>query len=62
MADATTVPVIASGGAGSPDHIVNLIRGARTDAVACASILHYNKYSLPEIKQRLQQEGCSVRP
>ena len=59
---ATTVPVIACGGAGTPAHFVDLIRATGVRAFACASILHYRKCDIATIKQTLREEGCSVRP
>lgn len=58
---AVQVPVIASGGAGSPAHIASLCRSTSCDAVACAAILHYEKSSVSEIKRYLQAEDMAVR-
>lgn len=59
--NAVQVPVIASGGAGSPAHIASLCRSSDCDAVACAAILHYEKSTVPEIKRFLENEGLAVR-
>jgi imidazole glycerol-phosphate synthase subunit HisF len=60
VADVVNVPVIASGGAGEPQHLVAALEfGA--DAVLCASILHYGQHTLEEIKQHLAQAGVAVR-
>ncbi|HAD88163.1 MAG TPA: imidazole glycerol phosphate synthase subunit HisF [Rhodospirillaceae bacterium] len=62
VARATTVPVIACGGAGTADHIAEVIEATKVSALACASILHYNKCDLATIKRRLRDLGCAVRP
>jgi cyclase len=54
------VPVIASGGAGEPEHLVaGLAAGA--DAALCASIFHYGRYTISEVKDRLAEAGVPVR-
>src|SRR5437764_842992 len=57
---AVTVPVIASGGAGTPDHLVAAVR-AGADAVLCASIFHYGRHTVPEVKQQLARTGIPAR-
>ena len=61
IADAVEVPVIASGGAGEPEHLVAGLK-AGADAVLCASIFHYGRYSVAEVKERLAEAGVPVRP
>jgi imidazole glycerol-phosphate synthase subunit HisF len=61
VAQAVQVPVIASGGAGEVEHLTAAIR-AGADAVLCASIFHYGHHTVPEVKQRLAQDGVAVRP
>jgi len=61
ISDAVDVPVIASGGAGEPEHLVDGLR-AGADAVLCASIFHYGRYSVAEVKERIAEAGISVRP
>ncbi len=61
VADAVGVPVIASGGAGTLAHLEAGLR-AGADAVLCASILHYGRHSVPEIKAHLAAAGVPVRP
>jgi imidazole glycerol-phosphate synthase subunit HisF len=61
VADAVAVPVIASGGAGRPGHLVDAIRDANADAVLCASIFHYGAYTVGEAKERLAAAGIPVR-
>jgi imidazole glycerol-phosphate synthase subunit HisF len=61
VADAVSVPVIASGGAGELDHLVEAIREAHADAVLCASIFHYGRYTVAEAKRRMEEAGIPVR-
>jgi imidazole glycerol-phosphate synthase subunit HisF len=58
---AVQVPVIASGGAGNPDHLVEAIRRGGADAVLCASIFHYGAYTVGEAKRQLAAAGIPVR-
>jgi cyclase len=61
VADAVDVPVIASGGAGSLDHLVDAIERGGADAVLCASIFHYGQHSVREAKERMREAGIPVR-
>ena len=61
VADAVTVPVIASGGAGEPAHLAAAIVEGAADAVLCASIFHYGRHSVREAKERLRSDGVPVR-
>ena len=61
VADAVGVPVIASGGAGELDHLVEAVSEGHADAVLCASIFHYGKYTVAEAKQRMRDAGIPVR-
>jgi cyclase len=61
VADAVGVPVIASGGAGSLDHLSEAIEHGHADAVLCASIFHYGAHSVGEAKERLAAAGIPVR-
>ena len=60
ISEAVDVPVIASGGAGEPEHLVDGLR-AGADAVLCASIFHYGRYRVGEVKAHLAAEGVPVR-
>ena len=60
VAEAVSVPVIASGGAGEPDHLVAALE-AGADAVLCASIFHYGRHTVGEIKLHLARAGVPVR-
>jgi imidazole glycerol-phosphate synthase subunit HisF len=61
VADAVDVPVIASGGVGSLDHLAEGIRIGGADAVLAASIFHYGEFSVREAKARLARDGIAVR-
>ena len=61
VADAVDVPVIASGGAGTLDHLVEAVAKGNADAVLCASIFHYGTYSVREAKERMRAAGIPVR-
>ena len=62
IADAVRIPVIASGGAGSPEHMYDALTQGRASAALIASIVHYGEYTIPQIKQYLAGRGCKVRP
>ncbi|MDL1972774.1 MAG: imidazole glycerol phosphate synthase subunit HisF [Deltaproteobacteria bacterium] len=55
------IPVIASGGAGNPEHIYDVLTRAKADAALIASIVHYGTYSIKEIKEYLHNKGVKVR-
>jgi cyclase len=57
-----TVPVIASGGAGTLDDLVEALQPGRADAVLAASIFHFGEFRVREAKERLQSAGLPVRP
>lgn len=59
---AVRIPVVASGGAGHPQHLVDAIKIAGADAVLAASIFHFGQYSIAETKNLMAQSGISVRP
>jgi cyclase len=61
VSEAVGVPVIASGGAGRPDHLVEAVEQGHADAVLCASIFHYGQYSVGEAKARMREAGIAVR-
>src|SRR3954453_4835665 len=60
IASTVDVPVIASGGAGEPRHLVDGL-GAGADAVLCASIFHYGRYTVGQVKAALADAGVPVR-
>ena len=61
VAGAVEVPVIASGGAGTLDHLVEAIEQGKADAVLCASIFHYGRYTVREAKERMSAAGLPMR-
>jgi imidazole glycerol-phosphate synthase subunit HisF len=61
VADAVEVPVIASGGAGRLEHLVDAVEQGHADAVLCASIFHYGQHTVGEAKQRMRAAGIPVR-
>ena len=61
ISTAVDVPVIASGGAGEPAHLVDGL-AAGADAVLCASIFHYGEYTIPEVREALRAAGVPMRP
>lgn len=61
ISEAVSIPVIASGGAGSPEHFYQVFKQTKASAALAASIFHYRQVSIGEIKARLAQEGVPVR-
>jgi len=62
IADAVGVPVIASGGAGTPEHIHQALTEGRCEAALIASIAHYSAHPIADIKHYLAERGIPVRP
>jgi len=62
VTQAVRVPVIASGGAGSPQHLLDAIQQADADAVLAASIFHFGTYRIAAVKEFIAAHGVSVRP
>jgi len=61
ISDAVTVPIIASGGAGGPEHMVEALTEGRADAVLAASIFHFGTYTIRQVKEYLAAAGLPVR-
>jgi cyclase len=61
VADAVDIPVIASGGAGRLEHLVDAIEQGGADAVLCASIFHYGQHTVREAKEAMRAAGVPVR-
>ncbi len=61
ISEAVTVPVIASGGAGGPEHMARALTDGAADAVLAASIFHFGTYSIRQVKEYLAAEGIPVR-
>jgi cyclase len=53
--------VIASGGAGEPEHFVRVLTDGRADAALAASIFHYGTYTVGQLKEELDKRGIPVR-
>ena len=62
VSQATSVPVIASGGAGNLEHLYDALDAGQADAVLAASIFHFGEYSIGEAKDYLSGRGVPVRP
>ena len=62
ISESVTVPVIASGGAGTLDHLYEALEDGKADAVLAASILHYGIYRIAAAKEHLAGRGVPVRP
>lgn len=61
LADRLTIPIIASGGAGSMEHFRDAFAIGHADAALAASVFHFGEIAIPELKKYLRQEGVSVR-
>jgi cyclase len=61
VAEAVNIPVIASGGAGNVDHIYEALTAGKAEAALVASIVHYGKYSIRQIKEELKARGVEMR-
>ncbi len=61
ISESVGIPVIASGGAGNLDHLVDGIKEGKADAVLAASIFHFGQYSIPEAKQYMANQGIEMR-
>jgi cyclase len=62
IADAVGIPVIASGGAGTLESMLEVIEEGKADAVLAASIFHYGQYSIGDVKGYLAGKGVPIRP
>ena len=61
VAEAVTIPVIASGGCGSPAHVVEVLTEGRASAALAASIFHYRRFTIAETKEAMAKAGVPVR-
>ncbi len=61
ISNSVRIPVIASGGAGTPEHLSEVFRKGKADAALVASMLHYGEYTISEIKSHLSADGHQVR-
>jgi cyclase len=61
ISDAVKIPVVASGGAGSPQHMLDVLTDGHADAALAASIFHFREHSVPNVKRFLADHGVCVR-
>ena len=61
VSDAVKIPVVASGGAGSPQHMLDVLTAGKADAALAASIFHFKEHSVPAVKQFLADHGVPIR-
>ena len=61
VSDALTIPIIASGGVGTLDHLADGVQQGRADAVLAASIFHYGEFTVAQAKQHMAVRGIPVR-
>ena len=61
VAEVVTIPVVASGGAGSPEHLYDVLTAGKADAALAASIFHYNEYGIRATKDYLAKRGVTIR-
>lgn len=61
ISEAVSIPVVASGGAGIPSHLADVLTKGKADAALIASMVHYGDYTVKEIKDELKRDGVSVR-
>ena len=61
VSESVPVPVIASGGAGTLEHLYDALTEGRADAVLAASIFHFKTYSIRQVKEYLKERGIPVR-
>ena len=61
VSEAVSIPVVASGGAGSPDHLADALLFGKADAALAASIFHFGEYTIQETKELMAERGVPVR-
>ena len=61
IAENVSIPVIASGGAGTKEHFYDALTEGKADAVLAASLFHFKELEIVELKKYLQERGISVR-
>ncbi len=61
VSQAVRIPVVASGGAGRPEHLADAIEQGKADAVLAASIFHFGQYTIEEAKRIMGHRGIPVR-
>jgi cyclase len=61
VAEAVDIPVIASGGCGSPRHMLDVLKQTKAEAALAASIFHYGQWTVRDVKTYLRENGVEVR-
>jgi imidazole glycerol-phosphate synthase subunit HisF len=61
ISEAVSIPVIASGGAGTLNHMAEVLTTGKADAVLAASIFHFRDYQVADVKKFLKKKGIAVR-
>ena len=61
VATSVSIPVIASGGMGSCEHLIDVVKHGAADAVAMADVLHYDRFTLPDIRASAEAAGINTR-
>jgi cyclase len=61
VSDAVKIPVVASGGAGKPEHLLDVLTNGHADAALAASIFHFGTYSIGQVKEFLSKRGVAMR-
>ena len=61
ISERLSIPIIASGGAGTPEHIYQVLERGKADAALAASIFHYGEYTVSDVKRYLKERGLPIR-
>jgi len=61
VAESVSVPVVASGGGGTPEHVYDAFVSGKADSVLISSMLHFGDYTIPEVKKYLSDRGLPVK-
>jgi imidazole glycerol-phosphate synthase subunit HisF len=61
VSSAVSIPVVASGGAGNPEHMLRVLKEGKADAALAASIFHFRTWSVPAVKEYLAEHGIEIR-
>ena len=61
ISSSISIPVVASGGVGNIQHLVDGIKIGKASAVLAASIFHYGKYTIRQVKNKMKQKGIAIR-
>ncbi len=61
VSGAVSIPVVASGGAGNPEHMLHVLQEGKADAALAASIFHFRTWSVEQVKEYLARHGVAVR-